>query len=65
VELVRQALEIYLTDLPDITLAEERQVIPFNTTYWTGWPTDAEPYTHSFIPWDGFALAIHNLEARQ
>ncbi|MCL4251680.1 MAG: ABC transporter substrate-binding protein [Anaerolineae bacterium] len=65
VSLVSQALEIYLRDLPDITLAEELQVIPFNTTYWTGWPTAENPYTHPFIPWDGFALAIHTIQPAQ
>ncbi|NOG48236.1 MAG: hypothetical protein HND48_01405 [Chloroflexi bacterium] len=47
-DLVSQALAIYLRDLPDITLAEELQVIPFNTTYWTGWPSAADPYSHGF-----------------
>jgi peptide/nickel transport system substrate-binding protein len=61
-DLVSQALAIYLRDLPDISLAEELQVIPFNTTYWTGWPDASNPYTHSFPPWDGFALAIYNLQ---
>jgi len=65
VNLVSQALQIYLRDLPDITLAEELQVIPFNTTYWMGWPTAADPYTHPFIPWDGFALAIHTIQPTQ
>lgn len=62
VYLVSQALAIYLRDLPDITLAEERQVVPFNTTYWTGWPTAADAYSHGFPPWDGFVRIIHRLQ---
>ncbi len=64
-ELVSQALQIYLQDLPDITLAEELQVIPFSTQYWTGWPTAANPYNHPFPPWDGFLLNIAALEPAQ
>ncbi|GIK29959.1 MAG: ABC transporter substrate-binding protein [Chloroflexi bacterium] len=64
-DLVSQALAIYLRDLPDITLAEELQVIPFNTTYWTGWPSAADPYSHGFPPWDGFARVIHRLQPAQ
>ncbi len=64
-DLVSQALAIYLNDLPDITLAEELQVIPFNTTYWTGWPSAANPYSHGFPPWDGFARIIHRLQPAQ
>jgi peptide/nickel transport system substrate-binding protein len=64
-DLVSQALSIYLSDLPDITLAEELQVIPFSTEYWTGWPTAANPYSHPFPPWDGFLLNILALEPAQ
>ena len=45
-ELFRQAMEIWLPNLPDITLTETVILLPRNTTYWTNWPTPANPYVH-------------------
>ena len=42
-ELYRQAMEIWLPELPDIQLTEFYHRIPMNTTYWTGWPTEDNP----------------------
>ena len=64
-ELAGEALRIYLRDLPDITLGEERQVFVMNETYWTGWPSADNPYMHPPIPWEGYARVIHNLEPVQ
>jgi peptide/nickel transport system substrate-binding protein len=63
--LVRQAFEIYLRDLPEISLAEEMHVLVFNNTYWTGYPSAKDPYVAPFIPWEGFALVIHRLQPTQ
>jgi peptide/nickel transport system substrate-binding protein len=59
--LARDAMEIYLRDLPDITLAEEFHVITLNSTYWTGWPSADNPYVAPYVPWEGYALIIHRL----
>ena len=40
--LFRQALEIWLKELPVIPMAQRPEPILTNTTYWTGWPTDAD-----------------------
>lgn len=64
-DLAGRAIEIYLRDLPDITLGEERQVFTMNTTYWTGWPSADDPYMHPPNPWEGYARVIHNLQAVQ
>lgn len=64
-ELARQATEIYLRDLPDISFGAEVQNFMMNTTYWTGWPSADNPYTHPVVPWDGFNLAINNLQPAQ
>jgi hypothetical protein len=40
-DLVKQATEIFVRDLPEIPLFEETQTLAFNTTYWTGWPSAA------------------------
>ena len=60
-DLVRRALQIYIRDLPQVTLAEEFHTLPFNNTFWTGWPNEKDPYMAPFIPWEGFAMVIHRL----
>ncbi|MEJ1159152.1 ABC transporter substrate-binding protein [Prosthecomicrobium sp. N25] len=62
--LVRDATRIFLRDLPEITLAEEFHVVTNNTTYWTGFPTAADPYVAPYLPWEGFALVVHRLKPR-
>jgi peptide/nickel transport system substrate-binding protein len=60
--LVRQAVALYLRELPELTLAEELHVVTFNTTYWTGFPSAADPYINPFIPWEGFNLVLQHLK---
>ncbi len=62
VALFRQAAEIWLNDLPEIVLAEERHVWTYNTTCWTGWPNAEDPYIAPYDVWGAFLLAILNLE---
>ncbi|MBN1812072.1 MAG: ABC transporter substrate-binding protein, partial [Anaerolineae bacterium] len=64
-DLVRKATEIYLRDLPDITLAEELHVVVLNGTYWTGWPGEDDPYIAPYLPWEGFNQIIHRLKPTQ
>lgn len=65
VELVKQATEIFARDLPEIPLAEEFHTLVFNSTYWTGYPSAENAYVAPYLPWEGFALVIHNLEPTQ
>jgi len=60
--LVRKAFAIYIRDLPEISLAEEMHTLPFNATYWTGYPSAKDPYVAPYIPWEGLALVIHRLQ---
>lgn len=39
-----QAMEIYLRELPHTPLVQWMHRVPYNTTYWTGWPTADDPY---------------------
>ena len=64
-KLAVQALEIALRDIPQIDLLEEFHVVTFNNTYWTGWPSAADPYVAPYTPWEAFNLVIHNLKAAQ
>lgn len=65
VELVKQATAIFARDLPEISLAEEFHTLVYNATYWSGWPSAENPYVAPYLPWEGFALVIHNLEPTQ
>jgi len=56
------ALDIALRDLPQIDLLEELQVTVFNNTYWTGWPSAADPYIAPYTPWEGFNIIKHHLK---
>jgi len=63
--LVRQATEILMRDTPQVALVEEFQTVTFNTTYWTGWPSAADPYVAPYQAWEGFALVVQHLKPRQ
>jgi len=43
-ELFHKAMEIWLQELPSVPMIEWYHRIPMNTTYWTGWPTEEDPY---------------------
>lgn len=64
-DLVKQALAIYLRDVPQVVFAEEYHTLVFNSTHWTGWPSAKDPYIAPYLPWEGFARVIHKLQPRQ
>lgn len=57
-----QAMEIWFDELPFIPLAQARKLIPFNTTYWTNWPTAENNYIHPPTWWQSTHIIIHHLE---
>ena len=59
------ALDIAMRDLPQIDMLEELHVVTFNNTYWTGWPSAADPYVAPYTPWEAFNVIIHNLQPAQ
>jgi peptide/nickel transport system substrate-binding protein len=56
-DLVRQAVDIYLRDVIEITMSEETWLRCYNSTYWTGWPSAKAPYVAPYSIWAGFLLA--------
>ena len=62
VELARQAMELFLRDMPVIHIAEELHVIVHNTHYWQGWPGVEDPYVAPYPPWNGWYQITLNLE---
>lgn len=62
-ELFVQAMEIWLPELPDIPLTELYHRIGYNTTYWTNWPTDDNPYVNGASWHLTHLMVLWNLEA--
>lgn len=42
--LYRQAMAIWIKELPGIPLVQHYLYMPVNTSYWSGWPTSQTPY---------------------
>ncbi len=61
-ELFLKAAEIYLRELPVIPVAQARKLVPFDTTYWTGWATAENNYQHPCTWWQSTHLHIHHLQ---
>jgi peptide/nickel transport system substrate-binding protein len=54
VDLAGRATNIFLRDVLELTLAEERHVVTFNNTYWTGWMNTSNPYAAPYSLWAAF-----------
>ncbi len=64
-DLTRQAMEIWLRELPDVQLVEWYHRIPMNTTYWKNWPTAENPYVNGAFWHLTFNLILNELEPAQ
>ena len=62
-ELFNQAIQIYFEELPVIPVTQAKKIIPFDTTYWTGWPTFDNQYIHPPTWWQHFHVILQNLQA--
>ncbi len=60
--LFRDAVKIWLRDLPEIVISEERHVWTYNTRCWTGWPSAKNPYIAPYDVWGAFMLAVVRLQ---
>jgi peptide/nickel transport system substrate-binding protein len=63
-DLFRQAMEIWYKELPEVPLVQWHHRTPWNTTYWTNWPSPENPYNSSC--WHlTFPIMLWNLKATQ
>jgi peptide/nickel transport system substrate-binding protein len=62
VDLTSKAVNLFLRDVVEVTLAEERHVVTFNNTYWTGWMNNSNAYAAPYSLWAAFTLSILKLE---
>jgi peptide/nickel transport system substrate-binding protein len=60
--LLDQALEIYFQKLPLIPSIQTGYPSFFNTTFWTGWPTDDDLYQVPLNWWSHFVFVIGRLK---
>ena len=60
--LFRQAMDIWLRELPAIPLVQWYHRIPHNQTYWKSWPTAQNPYINSAYWHTTWLLVLLGLE---
>ena len=51
-------MAIWLRDLPVIPLTQAPALVPFNPTYWTGWPTADNAWNMPVSWWATFNLVL-------
>jgi len=61
-ELVVQAYKYINDETPVIPLVQAAKLVPFDTTYWTGWPTAENNYNHPATWWNSTHQIILNLK---
>jgi peptide/nickel transport system substrate-binding protein len=58
---VVEAYGILHAEMPFIPITQAKKLVPFDTTYWTGWPTAENNYNHPATWWMSTHQIIHNL----
>lgn len=61
-EMVVEAYRYIYDETPVVPLVQAIKLVPFDTTYWTGWPTADNNYNHPATWWNSTHQIIHNLE---
>jgi peptide/nickel transport system substrate-binding protein len=64
-QLFRQAMEIWLQELPSIPLVQWFHRIAHNQTYWKNWPTAENPYMNSAFWVRSWLMVLLQLEPTQ
>lgn len=60
-ELAIEAYNILLDEMVAIPITQAKKIVPFDTTYWVGWPTAENNYNHPATWWNSTHQIIHNL----
>lgn len=56
--LFHQAMAIWFADLPVVPVTQAPALVPFNSTYWTGWPTADNAWNMPVSWWATFNLVL-------
>lgn len=62
VDMVVDAYQYIYNETPFIPLVQAAKLVPFDTTYWTGWPTAENNYNHPATWWNSTHQIILNLQ---
>ena len=57
-----EAMGIWYEELPTLPITQATKLIPFNETYWVGWPTAENNYFHAPTWWHSTSKIILNLQ---
>ncbi len=60
--LVAQAYKYIFDETPIIPLVQAEKLVPFDTTYWTNWPSADNPYSTPSTWWQNTFNIILNLK---
>lgn len=58
ISLFHDAMTIWLDELPVVPVVQAPALVPFNTTYWEGWPSAENPWNMPVSWWATFELVI-------
>jgi peptide/nickel transport system substrate-binding protein len=58
----KRAMAIWLPELPDIPIQQWYHRIPYNNSYWTGWPNKANPFVNGAFWHLTFQLILNQLQ---
>jgi peptide/nickel transport system substrate-binding protein len=62
VDMVVEAYQYIHDETPFIPLVQASKLVPFDTTYWTGWPTAENNFNHPATWWNSTHQIILNLQ---
>ena len=61
-ELYRAAFRRYMTMMPAVPVVQTTYVMPFNTTFWKGWPEEGNLRNVPFTWWCEFRFVVFDLK---
>ncbi len=61
-QLFLDSMELWLAEKPALPIAQAVKLVPFDQTYWTGWPTADNPYIAPATWWQVTHVILQNLE---
>jgi peptide/nickel transport system substrate-binding protein len=63
VDIFKRGMEIWYEDLPVTPLTQAPALVPFNTTYWQGWPDEENPWMMPVNWWATMNLLLTGYES--
>ena len=61
--LYHDAMDLWLKDLVNVPLVQLYARTPFNTTYWSNWPDEKNPYVNTIFIHRTFLMIVSSLKA--